>query len=186
TALKKKRLVEDFPTGKSDAELGLKDPDVVVSLWAKGIKPESKKDDKKDDKKKDDKKEDKKKDDKEDKKDGDRPALDRETPDVRLEFGRVDSNKLVAVRRKTGKDLKEELVVKVPASVLELAKEDPLRYLERTVSPLLTPNEEKKLSKIVIDVDSKVIELVPADPKDDKKGWVFSKPADLEKRKADS
>src|SRR5262249_643065 len=43
-----------------------------------------------------------------------------------------------------------------------------------------------KLTKIIIDLDNKVTELVPADPKDDKKGWVFSKPAGLEKRKADS
>ncbi|MBI1915769.1 MAG: DUF4340 domain-containing protein [Planctomycetes bacterium] len=183
TALKKKRLVEEFPTGKSDTELGLKDPDVVVSLWANGVKPEDKKEDKKEEKKKEEKKDDKKK---EDKKEGDRPQLKSETPDVVLEFGRVDSNKLVAVRRKTAKDLKEVLVVKVPASVLEVAKEDPLRYLERTVSPLLTVDEEKKLTKIVIDVDSKLTELIPADPKDDKKGWVFSKPADLKGRKADS
>src|SRR5439155_24144609 len=80
TALKKKGLVEDFPTGKSYTELGLKDPDVVVSLWAKGVKPESKKEEKKEKKKDDKKKDDKenKKDDKEDKKDGDRPALDHE------------------------------------------------------------------------------------------------------------
>jgi len=178
-ALLKKRVVEDFP--KSDADLGFDKPDVVVSLWAKGIKPESKKDDKKDDKKKDDKK----KDDKEDKKDGDRPALSRETPDVVLEFGRVDSNKLVAVRRKTGKDLKEIAVVKVPASILEFARENPLRYLERSMTPLLTA-DTKDLTKIVVDLDNKVTELVPADPKDDKKGWIFKKPAELKDRKADS
>jgi hypothetical protein len=183
-ALLKKRVVEDFP--KSDTDLGFEKPDVVVSLWVKGVKLESKKDDKKDDKKKDDKKkDDKKKDDKEEKKDGDRPALSREMPDVVLEFGRVDSNKLVAVRRKSGKDLKEVAVVKVPASILDFAKENPLKYLDRTMTPLVSA-DPKDLTKIVVDLDNKVTELVPADPKDDKKGWIFKKPAELKDRKADS
>src|SRR5262249_29389889 len=193
-ALIAKRAVEDFPVGKLDAELGLKDPDVVVSLWTNGIKSESKKDkDDKDDKKGEKKKDDKKKDDKkeekkEEKKDGDRPTVSHETPDAVLEFGRVDTSKppLVAVRRRSGKDLEQVAVIKVPAEILTTAKRDPLEYLDRTMTPLVTAAEAKNLTKIVINIDNKTPELVPADPKDDKKGWVFNKPTELKGRKADA
>jgi Domain of unknown function (DUF4340) len=190
TSLTARRNVKDFPRGKTDAELGLKDPNVIVSLWVNGVKPkkeekkETKKDDKKDEKKKEDKKDEKKEEKKKD--EGDRPELKSETPDVVLEFGRVDPEKLVAVRRKTGKDLKNTAVVKVEEKVLDFARADALSYLEQNLPRLFISAGDNVLTRVVVDLGGKVTEVARKDPKNPSSGWVFKKPSDLAGRKADT
>ncbi len=183
-ALVQKRQVKEFPSGKTDSQLGLDNPTVTVSLWADGLKKEEKKDEKKDDKdgdKKDEKKDDKKKD---EMKEEERPKLKSETPDVVLEFsGEVDSEKRVPVKRKTGKELKDATVVKVLDSVLELVRADPLSYLEKTLPPFLAGTDT--VTKLVRELDGAVTEVARKGPKSTTSDWVFNKPADLAGRKAD-
>lgn len=182
SALTAKRQVKEFPTGQSDKALGLDSPNVVVSLWANGIKKgEKKKDENKKDAKKDKDGTPKVKD-----KDGDRPELRSDTPDVVLEFGATDSDNRVAVRRKMGKDLKDTLVVKVDASVFTLANGDALSYLQKNLPPLIPSSELLAVARVTLELDGKVTELVHKDPKDKNSPWVFDKPSDLKGRKADT
>jgi hypothetical protein len=185
TALANKRQVKDFPAAsKSDAELGLDKPAVVVSLWADGIKKEEKKDEKKDDSateaKKDDKKDGKAKEaKKEEKKDPNvEPKLKEEKPTVRLTFGKREKD-LVYVRREAGT---ETMRLAVAANLLDKVSEGKLAYLDRKLPAFGSINDVVKLN-LTHGSQSREIEK----GKDDKGGenWKFKQPKEVAGRTAE-
>src|SRR5262249_33117123 len=122
---------------------------------------------------------------KEEKKD-DRPGLKSETPDVELTFGAADKD-LAAIRRRTGKDLKETDVVKVPEDLLKLARQDALAYLEKKLPEFYPSVErEKVVTKITLVFDGKTTELERKKTGDLSAGWVFRKPTEMDGRQANN
>lgn len=166
------RPVKEFPK-KGDAALGLDDKNnLVVSMWTNGIKKEEKKEpekDKKDDEKKAPAEE--------------RPGLARTTPDIEVVFGRTDSKNLVAVLRKSGKELKQADALKVSEEILKSAREDWLSYLDKAVPPLFANRDT--VNKITISLDGKETVIERKKPDDTASDWVFRKPSEWDGRRVD-
>ncbi len=155
-----KRQVTEFPDNPDDPALGLKDPNnLTISLWADGVKKTDKKEKKEE-----------------------RPELKSDTPDVELSFGRVDK-KYVAVKRRTGKDLKQIDVVKVMDSVLDASRADSLAYLEKTLPSFFSASEFKSLLKLTADLDGKT--TVAEKTKPEASDWMLKLPPEWAGRKAD-
>jgi hypothetical protein len=193
TALTNKRQIKEFvEASKTDADLGLDRPAVVLSLWTDGIKKEEKKEEKKDEKakeeKKDEKKDDKAKEEKEDtkadaakaeeKKDAE-PKLKEGKPTVQLAFSKKDKD-LVYVRREVGNDVSR---VAVAASLLDKVSEGKIAYLDRKL-PSFASNAEP--AKVVILRGRETVE-VDREKKDDKSPavWKIQQPKEQAGRRAE-
>jgi hypothetical protein len=201
TALTVKRLVKEFPeASRTDAELGLDHPSVVLALWSEGVKKEeakkdeekkeekdkeAKKDEKKDDKGKEAKKDDKKdakteaaK--KEEKKDTyAEPKLKDEKPTVRFSFGKKEKD-LVYVKREAGGEVAR---VAVPASVLDKVSEGKVAYFDRK---LPTFGSVADVNKVVFNRGTTTYEIDKT-AKDDKTPatWKIKQPKEFTGRTAD-
>jgi hypothetical protein len=176
-----KNIVRSFPPADADLpKLGLDKPAAVVSLWIDGIAKEEKKEDKKDEK--DDAKKDEKKEEKKEEKKPTKPKLkNADKPTVVLSFGKVDGNVVDVKRQIDG----ETSLVKIPASIFESVKNDPLYYMDRTLVKFNTGDPAQDVTKLVLNLNGKTTELT-RDPKAATPVWKFAKPDNLAGQSADS
>jgi hypothetical protein len=182
-AVAAKRQIKEFPDPKvTEADLGLANPSVVVSIWQDGIAKEEKKDEKKDadkpDEKKDDKKNGDKKDEKKEEKKDDQPKLKSDKPTVKLSFGKREASRgIVYLKRESGE---ESLIVAVSDALLTHVSDGPLTYMDRSL-PQFDANTE--VAKLTVNRADGVYEA-EKETKDGKKTWKLKQPASLAGRTA--